>query len=52
MATARRLGLDAQESAAQAKILASSEYERHMADAIASLAEAVSKIGLKIHQMD
>lgn len=50
MATAYRLALGAKESAAKAKSAASTEYERHMADAIEALAEAVSQIGLTQHQ--
>lgn len=50
MATAYRLGLNAKESAAKAKVAASSEYERHLADAIEKIAEAVSQIGIAQHQ--
>lgn len=45
MPTAYRLGLNAKESATKAKIAATSEFERHMADAMEKVAEAVSQIG-------
>lgn len=52
MASARDNATAAQRLAKLAKIAASNEYDRQMAEATEKLAEAVSQIALTLHQMN
>lgn len=49
--TARDDALSAAELARNARLVAASSYEQQMAEALASLADAVAKMGSQLHQL-